>query len=989
MNITPKVTIILTSYNHGKYLRESIESVLRQTFADFKLIIWDDASTDESWKIIQSYTDSRIEAFRNETNKRGVINTVLFSYKNLSDYIAIHHSDDLWEPQKLEKQVAFLESNPHVGAVFTWAYIIDENGNPLEDETHFYYKVFEQKNRSRYEWLNYFFYTGNALCHPSVVIRKSCYENCGSYRYGFSQLTDFDMWVRLCLKYDIYVWPEKLVRFRVRENDLNVSGNRPSTRIRSQFEYLQILHNYLALDNPNDFINVFPDSAKFFKQEKYDIGFAMAMSALESKYNFSKLFGLRQLWEILNDENRAKKVKEIYGFSTKNFIELTAKHDVFSIIRLEDLSAQLEVQNLSSVTIAEQEKIILQKEREVQGLAAQVNEIMSSNLWRYFQRLVKIREALLPYGSRRERLFYLPAKVFLVLKNEGWRAVLRAAHRKLFAKGLAGEMQAAVMKSANPIVSIVIPVFNAAHLTQKCIEQVYLNTAHPSFEIIVVDNHSTDDTERILDNLKKKHANLRTYRMPENLGFAGAVNYGCGVSEGEYIVILNNDTLVTQGWLEKLLAPFQEDALIGIVSPVTNYVGEGPQLDPQAVELRPEQIEAYASEIEERGYIYESSRLVFFCVAIKREVLDIIGGLDTGYVKGNFEDDDYCMRAITTGFRLAIARNSFVYHFGSMTFKDNKISHAEFMEKNRKRFYAKAQNVSMTLRPPVAYKPNVMVSVVVRTMNRIQLLQRALTSLSNQTFREFEVVVVNDGGQDVSDVLAQFENYFPIRHVYNLESQGRTRALNSGIERSTGEWITFLDDDDIIYPWHLDAFVKVAQQNRDVLFFYGNCNRSLFATTKDKYPILTVGSPPWEYDPRSLLIRNYLPIHTWFVSRKCFERIGVFDTSQAMLEDYEFLVRLSREYQFVHVPKVTCEYRYYLDGVNSMITNRPATLAALKYIYDTHPVDDARIILERKLQLMALEEQIQEIKRLYSLLEDKLEDESVVYRKIVGLVAGL
>src|SRR5206468_12755719 len=109
----------------------------------------------------------------------------------------IHHSDDAWEPEKLERQVAFLDGHPEIGAVFTNALAIDEVGSPLLDRTHFLFNIFDQPNRTRHEWLRFFFTVSNALCHPSVLIRKLCYEDCGLYRAGFAQLCDFDMWIRL------------------------------------------------------------------------------------------------------------------------------------------------------------------------------------------------------------------------------------------------------------------------------------------------------------------------------------------------------------------------------------------------------------------------------------------------------------------------------------------------------------------------------------------------------------------------------------------------------------------------------------------------------------------------------------------------------------------------------------------------------------------------------------------------------------------------
>src|ERR1700690_1971582 len=108
MNKPPKVSVFLTSFNHAKYLRGSIDSVLHQTFSDFELIILDDASTDDSWQIIQSYSDPRIQTFRNKTNLGGYFPGA-FPGMASAEYIAVHHSDDLWEPEKLEKQVPFLD----------------------------------------------------------------------------------------------------------------------------------------------------------------------------------------------------------------------------------------------------------------------------------------------------------------------------------------------------------------------------------------------------------------------------------------------------------------------------------------------------------------------------------------------------------------------------------------------------------------------------------------------------------------------------------------------------------------------------------------------------------------------------------------------------------------------------------------------------------------------------------------------------------------
>lgn len=537
--------------------------------------------------------------------------------------------------------------------------------------------------------------------------------------------------------------------------------------------------------------------------------------------------------------------------------------------------------------------------------------------------------------------------------------------------------------------SVIIPVYNASDFTKSCIEKLYASPNLAKFEVIVVDNGSKDETKKILAEEQKRRENFSYYRMAENYGFSGGVNYGFSKAKGKHFIILNNDTLVTSGWIDRLIEAFNYDELIGIVSPVTNYVGEGNQVDRDAKDMTPTEIDAYAESIVDRGIIFESHRLVFFCVALKREVVDHLGIMDTGYVKGNFEDDDYCLRAILAGFKLAIAQNSFVYHFGSMTFKKNRIIHDDYMDKNRMRFYPKVQGLSLTLKPAKQLSNQVDISVVLRTLNRQALLKRALTSLSNQTYKDFEVVLVNDGGEDVSELVTFFSKYFSIKYVHNKTSQGRTPALNIGVAESNGSWVTFLDDDDIIYPWHLDMMHKNVESEIGHRLLYTNFNRSIFRTIKDDYAFLTQSIDPWFYDKNELLIRNRMPIHTWLVHRSAFNEVGWFDESMSMLEDFEFLIRLNKITDFYHINRVSCEYRYYLDGINSMINQRSKTLEALESIYAKHPVKDLDIEENRMLELGALKRQINTIEEIEKELSQDPQHAEVYQRKMLSQILGI
>ncbi len=321
----PKVSVILTSFNHEKYLQEAIGSALNQTFTDFELIIWDDASSDNSWHLIKQSSDPRIKAFRNEEQKRGIwgINKAITEVAT-GEYIAIHHSDDVWEPDKLENQVAFLDEHSEIGAVFTWVKIIDEHGEKLTEEW------FDQANKTRWEWLNQLFHEQNHLSHPSVLIRKQCYQDVGMYRYGLGQTGDAEMWSRVLIKFPIHIIQEKLTRHRVFSDKSNTSGLRIEVAIRASNEWNVLRENYLSINNFEDIVAIFPSLERFRTLKGFDNKFLLAMACLyECKQRSAWQLGLKWLFDLLNDKTHRKTIRELYSFSDLDFIRLTAEFDVY------------------------------------------------------------------------------------------------------------------------------------------------------------------------------------------------------------------------------------------------------------------------------------------------------------------------------------------------------------------------------------------------------------------------------------------------------------------------------------------------------------------------------------------------------------------------------------------------------------------------------------------------------------------------------------
>ncbi len=243
--------------------------------------------------------------------------------------------------------------------------------------------------------------------------------------------------------------------------------------------------------------------------------------------------------------------------------------------------------------------------------------------------------------------------------------------------------------SPTPIASIIILAHNQLDHTRLCLDSIHAHTPLPH-ELILVDNASTDGTAEFFRSLAAQQSNVTVITNRKNLGFAAGNNPGLAVAKGECVVLLNNDTVVTAGWLEKMLAALQRHPDIGIVGPMSNYVA-GPQLVKDAGYRDLQELPQFAAEWSRThaGRSMEISRAVGFCLLARRSLIDRIGGLDVQFGSGNFEDDDFCLRAGFAGFRICIAQDAFVHHTGSQTFLGAKIDYRESMLRNWQLFKAK------------------------------------------------------------------------------------------------------------------------------------------------------------------------------------------------------------------------------------------------------------------------------------------------------------
>lgn len=231
--------------------------------------------------------------------------------------------------------------------------------------------------------------------------------------------------------------------------------------------------------------------------------------------------------------------------------------------------------------------------------------------------------------------------------------------------------------------TIVIPTYNQLHMLKQCIASIHAHTPLP-YEIVIVDNASTDGTA---DYLRSQSLDLRYTLMDENLGFAGGVNHGLMMARGNYIVVLNNDVLVTPGWLDNMMRCLHSDERIAAVGPVTNYIGGDQQIEVPYTQVKDMINFAQEHNKPDPAKWHNTDRLVGFCLLFRRELLNEIGYLDEGYQVGNYEDDDWMIRIRLLGRKLCIAGDSFVHHFGSVSMKGLGSSLFQEVNDRNARFY--------------------------------------------------------------------------------------------------------------------------------------------------------------------------------------------------------------------------------------------------------------------------------------------------------------
>ncbi len=244
-----------------------------------------------------------------------------------------------------------------------------------------------------------------------------------------------------------------------------------------------------------------------------------------------------------------------------------------------------------------------------------------------------------------------------------------------------------------PLVSIILLTYNALNYTKRCLDSILAHTSYP-FELILVDNASTDGTPKYLTELVKNNSNFTLIENAENKGFAAGNNQGVAAANGKYVLLLNNDVLVAEGWLENLVAGLELDERIGMVGPITNHIS-GRQMLTDVPYKNDQDFFKFAAKVAAKNLnrITPRRRIAGFAVLMEKTLYQDVGGLDESFGIGNYEDDDLCLKVSREGYAIMVHEGVFIHHYGSQTFIANKMDYTAALESKGKVFRQKWPNV--------------------------------------------------------------------------------------------------------------------------------------------------------------------------------------------------------------------------------------------------------------------------------------------------------
>jgi len=394
------------------------------------------------------------------------------------------------------------------------------------------------------------------------------------------------------------------------------------------------------------------------------------------------------------------------------------------------------------------------------------------------------------------------------------------------------------------MVSIIVLCYNAVDHTRRCVSSILKNTCYP-YELVLVNNGSTDETEEYLKELyihfemsrldgeaKLYCKDIKLLDPGENLGFSGGNNYAAEHAKGQFLCFMNNDLVVGPKWLSSMMRYFIIKKKLAAVGPMANNVSGYQNVKPQHSINTDEEVDEVAKVfLANNQGLKLVPRLVGFCLIMRKHVFHRIGGWDERYTIGNFEDNDISAAMLEAGYQMGTIGNVWMWHFGSATFRENKIDHRNTMEENKQKFIEKWEGLvdpnsgligdskmpqpsgHLELDHPMIFlneqvqpeiNPDPAVSLLMLAYNRERYFEKSFKSVLDLDYPNFNITLV-DNATDEFDVQNKVETMLKdsgrdikINLIRSDESEYLYLITNTFWREARTEFVAKVDSDTIV-----------------------------------------------------------------------------------------------------------------------------------------------------------------------------------------------
>lgn len=482
--------------------------------------------------------------------------------------------------------------------------------------------------------------------------------------------------------------------------------------------------------------------------------------------------------------------------------------------------------------------------------------------------------------------------------------------------------------------TVVILAWNAWAATDACLKGLR-KTVGPDDQVIVVDNGSTDRTQLCL----REHPWVEVLTNTENRGFPAGANQAAAAARNPLLVFLHNDTLLSPNWLDGLLAAFDVPTVVA-AGPRSNSAYGQQLIDaPYEVADRAGTDDfAWLWRLNHASGRTTTRRLDGFCLAVRADSFQAVGGFDEAFGLGGGEDDDLSLRLVARGGRLVIVDDVFVHHEGRVSFDANGIDWFALRDRNAAFLHDRHAGApalpwphALPAREPAGDEP--LVSVLLDAGERVEPFRRALDSVRSSTLRPVEVLVCSNGPDlrpDLAEVVGEHDGQLAVRIVpYGPHSDVALLAAR-------GRYVAFLDAGSMFLPHHLQSCVDVLEAEGPGIGVHAYGIRVVEDEMGEVVSREVVDDRP--ASPEQMRVRNLLDVCAPVVRADDVRAVGGFDARLPRLRDWELWLRLQSRiaWRFLplpgvqrHVPRNEIETvtRHWFDLRNSLL-----------FVYAQHPV---------------------------------------------------